>query len=262
MNEKTSKIKNLENKNDDLETEMNKLKEIYNQESVLNKETRQNYDLIKNNYADIKNQYDLLNIKYQTLSDENFNFKRDKLLYEKELKTKNQMIQNLLGNTSALKKKELQKKISDYKNSEVKNLEYLKQINYTSKNKFNEIKERYDEEENEEESQSNEEEYKNNTRENIKKGNEDNINNNNNKQNNIKKEKEKNNKYEGLNEEELKKIRDKLLVERNDTTNLYNKIPIKENKIEQIKKRDELEKKLAQINNDLMQIRLRLKGNI
>ena len=110
MNEKTSKIKNLENKNDDLETEMNKLKEIYNQESVLNKETRQNYDLIKNNYADIKNQYDLLNIKYQTLSDENFNFKRDKLLYEKELKTKNQMIQNLLGNTSALKKKRITKK--------------------------------------------------------------------------------------------------------------------------------------------------------
>ena len=82
------------------------------------------------------------------------------------------------------------------------------------------------------------------------------------KENNIEKEKEKNNKYEGLNEEELKKIRDKLLVERNDTTNLYNKIPIKVNKIEQIKKRDELEKKLAQINNDLMQIRLRLKGNI
>ena len=259
MNEKTSKIKNLENKNDDLETEMNKLKEIYNQESVLNKETRQNYDLIKNNYADIKNQYDLLNIKYQTLSDENFNFKRDKLLYEKELKTKNQMIQNLLGNTSALKKKELQKKMNDYKNSEIKNVEYLNQINYKSKNKFNDIKERYDEEENEEESLSNEEEYKNNTRENIKKGNEDNIKN---KPNNVIKEKEKNTKYEGLSAEELKKIRDKLLVERNDTTNLYNKIPIKVNKIEQIKKRDELEKKLAQINNDLMQIRLRLKGNI
>ena len=49
----------------------------------------------------------------------------------------------------------------------------------------------------------------------------------------------------------MKKIRDKLLVERNDTNNLYNKIPIKVNRIEQIKKRDELEKKLAQINNDL-----------
>ena len=38
-------------------------------------------------------------------------------------------------------------------------------------------------------------------------------------------------------------------MERNDATNLYNKIPIKANIIEQIKRRDELEKKLAQINN-------------
>jgi len=266
MNEKTNQIKNLENKNDDLETEMNKLKEIYNAESVMNKETRQNYDLIKNNYADIKNQYDLLNIKYQTLSDENFNYKRDKLLYEKELKTKNQMIQNLLGNTSALKKKELQKKLREYKTNEFKTEDYLQQINYKSNNRFNEIKEKYKEEENEEESLSNEEEYKNNSKENINKGKENKII----RQNIIakekvkekEKEKEKFNKYEGLNEEELKKIRDKLLVERNDTTNLYNKIPMKVTKIEQIKKRDELEKKLAQINNDLMQIRLRLKGNI
>ena len=257
MNEKTNQIKYLENKNDDLETEVNKLKEIYNAESIMNKETRQNYDLIKNNYADIKNQYDLLNIKYQTLSDENFNYKRDKLLYEKELKTKNQMIQNLLGNTSALKKKELQKKLNEYKNSEIKNVEYLQQINYTSKNKFNEIKEKYIEEENEEESISSEE-YKNNQKENIVKNKKDTSD----IQKNNQKEKEKNSKFEGLNDEELKKIRDKLLVERNDTTNLYNKIPIKVNKIEQIKKRDELEKKLAQINNDLMQIRLRLKGNI
>jgi M-phase phosphoprotein 9 len=259
MNEKTNKIKNLENKNDNLETEMNKLKEIYNQESVINKETRQNYDLIKNNYTDIKNQYDLLNIKYQTLSDENFNYKRDKLLYEKELKTKNQMIQNLLGNTSALKKKELQKKINDYKSNEIRNMDFLDKINYKSKNKFIGIKEKYNEEEEDEESLS--EEYKNNKEENIKKGKEDNIE----IKNTNKKEKEKekiNNKFEGLNDEELKKLRDKLLVERNDTTNLYNKIPLKVNKIGQIKRRDELEQKLAQINNDLMQIRLKLKGNI
>ena len=61
-----------------------------------------------------------------------------------------------------------------------------------------------------------------------------------------------------LNEEDI----ENLIEQKTDTTNLYNKIPIKVNKIEQIKKRDELEKKLAQINNDLMQIRLRLKGNI
>ena len=257
MNEKTNKIKSLENKNDDLESEMNKLKEIYNAESVMNKETRQNYDLIKNNYADIKNQYDLLNIKYQTLSDENFNYKRDKLLYEKELKTKNQMIQNLLGNTSALKKRELQKKIDGYKNNELKNVDYLQQINYTSKSKFNEIKENNNEEESEENEQEISEEEKKVDNRNYRIEKEEKI-----IKRDIEKEKEKNDKYEGLNDEELKKIRDKLLVERNNTNNLYNKIPIKVNKIEQIKRRDELEKKLAQINNDLMQIRLKLKGNI
>ena len=174
------------------------------------------------------------------------------------------MIQNLLGNTSALKKKELQKKLRDYKTNEFKTEDYLQQINYKSNNRFNEIKEKYKEEENEEESLSNEEEYKNNSKENINKGKENKINRQNImvKEKSKEKEKEKYNKYEGLNEEELKKIRDKLLVERNDTTNLYNKIPMKVTKIEQIKKRDELEKKLAQINNDLMQIRLRLKGNI
>ena len=51
-------------------------------------------------------------------------------------------------------------------------------------------------------------------------------------------------------------------MERSNITNLYNKIPIKVNKMEQIKKREESEKKIAQINNDLMQIRLKLKGNI
>ena len=266
MNEKTNKIKHLENKNDDLESEMNKLKEIYNAETVMNKETKQNYDLIKNNYYDIKNQYDLLNIKYQTLSDENFNFKRDKLLYEKELKTKNQMIQNLLGKSSALQKKELQKKINTYKTQEEHN--YFEQINYISKNNKNKnkynpnnIKEKYNEEENEDESSSNEE-YKNNKKEDFIKKEKDNDNIKNNTDNkNIQKEKRKS-KYDGLSAEELKKIRDKLLVERNDITNIYNKIPLKVHKMEQIKKREESEKKLAQINNDLMQIRLKLKGNI
>jgi hypothetical protein len=239
---------------------MNKLKEIFNAESSINKETRQNYDLIKNNYTDIKNQYDLLNIKYQTLSDENFNYKRDKILYEKELKTKNQMIQELLGNTTALKKREFQNKINEYKNNDAKKVDYLKQINYTSENKFNDIEEENDEEEQEFndggadgpiQSQSNNGRKTMDNKENSK----------NEESQNFKKE-VKYNKYEGLNDEELKKIRDKLLVERNDTTNLYNKIPIKINKIEHIKRRDELEKKLAQINSDLVQIRLKLKGNI
>ena len=46
--------------------------------------------MIKRNYAEMKNQYELLNIKYQTLSDELFNVKRDKLLYEREIKRSNE----------------------------------------------------------------------------------------------------------------------------------------------------------------------------
>ena len=231
MNEKTNKINELRNINGDLETEMNKLKKIYNEESNLNKETRQNYDLIKNNYTEIKNQYDLLNIKYQTLSDENFNYKRDKLLYEKELETKNQMIQNLLeNNNSSVKKKKFPKKIKNNKKEE-----YYNQINYTSNN----IEEQRLN--GEIEIDVNEVIYIKNDKENLV---ENNLKENDNKNGgengltltkNSKKE-EKYNKYKGLDDEELRKIRDKLLVERNDTTNLYNKIPLKIHKIEQIKK--------------------------
>ena len=45
--------------------------------------------MIKRNYTEMKNQYELLNMKYQTLSNELFNVKRDKLLYEREIKTLN-----------------------------------------------------------------------------------------------------------------------------------------------------------------------------
>ena len=58
----------------------------------------------------------------------------------------------------------------------------------------------------------------------------------------------------------MKKRRDKLLFERSDTTNLYNKLPRKITKMEQINRRSELEKKLDEINKDLMKIRLKLKN--
>ena len=254
MNEKANKINELESINDDLKIEMNKLKEIFNAESDSNKETKQKYDLIKNNYADIKNQYDLLNMKYQTLSDENYNYKRDKLLYEKELNSKNQMIQDLMGNSSTLKKMELQNKLNQYENitNNLKKDDYFQQINYISKNNNNFLIKEETEAENAENAE-NREKSENFEKNHKKVQNEEEIENNN--------EEEMFSKYEGLDKEELKKIRDKLLVERSNTNNLYNKIPRKIKKIEQIRKRDELEKKLAQINNELMQIRLRLKAN-
>jgi len=93
VEEKKKKINELNNINNNLENKMIKLKEEYINEAMNNKETKENYVSIKNDYNDMKNQYDLLNIKYQTLSDENFNFRRNNLLYEKEIKTKNLMIE-------------------------------------------------------------------------------------------------------------------------------------------------------------------------
>ena len=51
--------------------------------------------------------------------------------------------------------------------------------------------------------------------------------------------------------------RDELLRDRKNTTNEYYKIPNKANS-QQIKKRNELEIKLDQINNDLAKIRIRI----
>ena len=101
MNEKLSKINELENVNNSLKREVNKLQKNFELETSTSKEAKENYDLIKSNYNDIKNQLDLLNIKYQALNDENFNFKRDKALYEKQIKTKNEMIESLLENNNA-----------------------------------------------------------------------------------------------------------------------------------------------------------------
>jgi len=53
---------------------MKRLKEEYINETINNWEAKENYLIIKNNYNDMKNQFDLLNIKYKTLSDENYNF--------------------------------------------------------------------------------------------------------------------------------------------------------------------------------------------
>ena len=57
--------------------------------------------------------------------------------------------------------------------------------------------------------------------------------------------------------EELINKRDELMKDRKNATNEYYKIPTKANS-SQIKKRNELEIKLDQINNDLAKIRIRL----
>ena len=186
VEEKNNKINELNNINNQLEKQMKKLKEEYINESINNKETKKSYSLIKNNYYDIKNQYDLLNIKYKTLSDENYNYKRDKILYEKEIKTKNNFIDDLIrGNKNRNKNKK--------KESPIKKTEEKKENNF--------------------------EEY-----------------------NNI---------------EELMNIRDELVGERNFINNEFYKIPTKAN-YKQNERKNELEKRISQINSDLEKIRIRI----
>ena len=219
VEEKKNEINELNNINYNLEKEMERLKQEYINETINNQETKENYVIIKNNYNDIKNQYDLLNIKYQTLSDENYNFKRDKLLYEKELKTKNIIIDDLIqGNNS--KKKELKGQLNKL---ELNKIEEKEIKNYLSSNK----KERKEKEE-------------------IIK-----------EKNNIQEKNQKQKYFEELNIDELMNLRDDLIGERNFINNEFYKIPTKAN-MKQNQRKEELEQRIAQINNELAKIRIRI----
>ena len=251
MFEKVNKINILENMNDNLKHEMNKLQQTFEFERINNKETKKNYDIIKNNYTDMKNQYDLLNIKYQTLSDENFNYRRDKDLYEKQIKSKNEMIENLLENNSSYKKQNINNKLNKINSTTKSSNEIIStfskndNINNNSNNHNN----------------INDKENKNIINKNDNIGDNGNINNNDNDNDNEKNKKIVDyNKYDKLTYPELQCKRDELSRERKDTYNIYCKIPMKSTSKEQIIKREELEKKIEEINCDLMVVKLRLKN--
>ena len=235
MNEKINKISELETINLNLKNEMNKLQKNYEAETTINKETKQNYDLIKSNYNDIKNQYDLLNIKYQTLTDENFNFKRDKALYEKQIKTKNKMIETLIENKSNILNNNKLYKLDLPEEKEESNhemfLDYLKNKaiefpNKEEKDNGMKIIKNY-------ENKNGSEDYK---------------------------EDIDFTKFDELTYPELQSKRDEFVTERKNLNNILNKIPIKINYKGQLEKRNELEKKLNEINRDLAIIKFRMKN--
>ena len=235
MNEKINKISELETINLNLKNEMNKLQKNYEAETTINKETKQNYDLIKSNYNDIKNQYDLLNIKYQTLTDENFNFKRDKVLYEKQIKTKNKMIETLIENKSNILNNNKLYKLDLPEEKEESNHEMF--LDYL-KNKVIEFP-------NKEEKDNGMKIIKNDENKN---GSED------------YKEDIDFTKFDELTYPELQSKRDEFVTERKNLNNILNKIPIKINYKGQLEKRNELEKKLNEINRDLAIIKFRMKN--
>ena len=229
MNEKNQKINLLQNMNNNLKQEMNKLQENFENERIDNTQNRKNYAMIKTCYNDIKNQYDLLNMKYMTLNDENFNFRRNKELYERQLALKNEMIENLIENKTNLQKQK------------VKN--QLNKINFSTKNSHKIIT-TFLQNNNKEDKKL---EEKNNDIKNIKEKN--------NSINNI-----DYNKYNKLSFPELQCKRDELTKERKDINNIYSKIPLKTYNKEINNKRNNLEKRLQEINCELMLVKLSIKN--
>ena len=229
MNEKNQKINLLQNMNNNLKQEMNKLQENFENERIDNTQNRKNYAMIKTCYNDIKNQYDLLNMKYMTLNDENFNFRRNKELYERQLQLKNEMIENLIENKTNLQKQK------------VKN--QLNKINFSTKNSHKIIT-TFLQNNNKEDKKL---EEKNNDINNIKEKN--------NSINNI-----DYNKYNKLSFPELQCKRDELTKERKDINNIYSKIPLKTYNKEINNKRNNLEKRLQEINCELMLVKLSIKN--
>ena len=229
MDEKNQKINLLQNMNNNLKQEMNKLQENFENERIDNTQNRKNYAMIKTCYNDIKNQYDLLNMKYMTLNDENFNFRRNKELYERQLALKNEMIENLIENKTNLQKQK------------VKN--QLNKINFSTKNSHKIIT-TFLQNNNKEDKKL---EEKNNDINNIKEKN--------NSINNI-----DYNKYNKLSFPELQCKRDELTKERKDINNIYSKIPLKTYNKEINNKRNNLEKRLQEINCELMLVKLSIKN--
>ena len=232
MNEKLNKINILENINDNLKHEINKLQENFEYERINNKETKKNYDIIKSNYTDMKNQYDLLNIKYINLSDENYNYKRNKDLYERQIKSKNEMIESLIEHSSSFKRNNINNKLNEI-NFQTKSSNEI-MLDYENKNKKVENKKNKENRKNEENNKKNEKD---------------------------KKVEERNrNKYDKLTFPELQCKRDELTQERKYLYNIHCKIPLKSTSKELINKRIKIEKRIEEINYDLMVVKLRLKN--
>ena len=186
--------------------------------------------MIKNYYNDIKNQYDLLNMKYMTLNDENFNFRRNKELYERQIAIKNEMIENLIENKTTLQKQKVNNKLDKINLSTKSSQKIIS--NFIKDNKENSTNE-----------------VKNNNSNITKESNRTNQSN-----------KIDYSKYNKLSFPDLQCKRDELNRERRDINNIYSKIPLKTYNRELINKKIDLEKRMKEINCELMLVKLSIKN--
>jgi predicted nucleic acid-binding Zn-ribbon protein len=92
---KTEKLLDLQHKYADLEQEYIDYKTKTSSELYGLRDFKQVNESLKSTHYEVKNQYEVLSLKFQSVSDDNFNLRRDLLLYEKELKTKSEAIERL-----------------------------------------------------------------------------------------------------------------------------------------------------------------------
>jgi len=98
-----------------------------------------NYENLKTSYHELKNQFELINLKFQNLTEENYTLKKESLNFSKEIRSKNDLIDSLkveILNTSK------SNNLHSYKNDNNSSRIYNDQSTHLESNIYNE--KRYD----------------------------------------------------------------------------------------------------------------------
>jgi hypothetical protein len=66
-----------------------------------------NYENLKTSYLEMKNQYELINLKFQNLTEENFSMKRESINLSKEINSKQDLIDTLKSEILNLNKNKI-----------------------------------------------------------------------------------------------------------------------------------------------------------
>jgi len=96
-----------------------------------------NYENLKTSYLELKNQFELINLKFQNLSEENCTLKKDSLNFAKEIRSKNDLIDLLKQDIVSTSKN---KNSNSFVNENNFSRNYNQQSTNSDSNYFNENK--------------------------------------------------------------------------------------------------------------------------
>jgi len=101
------------------------------------RESKQNYDALKLSFFELKNKNEILNMKYEEINEENFNYKKEMIKLEREVKVQREIIEKLRNEVLEDK----QNIIGGYNNSNINNHNnsyeaHLKEYNTSNSNNY------------------------------------------------------------------------------------------------------------------------------